>query len=137
MTHTDVRTLCRVLDECPSAEIPALVGVLADALEEAGDPLAAGMRQVVAMGSVPSVHAGYRHCWVEGNADDSVIARDDTIFVPIWDRLQDGISGYDTRPSLDGGYLGVRVKSYYSVSAALLALAEALNHEAAPSGQEE
>ena len=117
---TEITHLLAALDAGDDSVLP----ILADALEEAGDPRAAGLRRV---GDRRPWALWDRWRWLWGALDaglgapvtpESLAA---VLEKPIWDRLQ------GDRPGPEQGWSdSARFVEYDTASAALLALAEAL-----------
>jgi hypothetical protein len=113
MTTTDTITaLCHALDECPEDEVSLRLSVLADALEEAGDPLVESLRPA-------SVYQPLRfRGWMWERCDEDADP-DECLSHHIGADLFAVLA--ENAPLAEGGY------AYYPTrSAAYLALAEAL-----------
>jgi hypothetical protein len=118
----DVLSLLAAIDDDDDSALP----ILADALEEAGDVRAEGVRWVTDLDVEPtSVTPPQRWLWVRG--DEQTVARCDTLVPVIFDRLTGGEERLLPRGIIGG--LAARLvpdREYPSRSAAFMALAEAL-----------
>ncbi len=117
---TDIRNLCAAIDAGDdSAILP-----LADALEEAGDVRAAGLRQFASSGRKPSDGwgNGSRSRWYLCNGVSEMHSQKyHAIAAPVYRRVEVGETWARSGHVIAGEYL-----EWDSRSAAILALAEAL-----------
>lgn len=121
MTTLDLNAvaLCHEIDDAPDTDVPSLLGVLADWYEDAGDPLAAGLRLVGGRRPTAESASGQTCSWcsVQSWAVGTDLVEEETR------RLMSLI--HAARTSYSPRHDGARV-FFDSRSAAYLALASAL-----------
>ena len=111
-----IQGLCAALDTCPDAEVSDLLAILADALEDAGDGRAAGLRRIAVKRwrPLPQNAVPERWGWKSIKGARIPVIRPHHVRREIWVRL----SGHS--------FGGMLYRWWDTRSAAYLALAAAL-----------